>query len=122
MQRTPAPQNHDQLAAHRAEVWNKHTQESLETGARARVARSALNADIFLLKMHYKTELAKPLTDVLESLRDLATDFLPQQDGGRTPEYQTAKDLPIDRTAEAVHKEIELLWVKTIYPSMINDF
>lgn len=113
LKRTPPHPDHDAITARRTELSNRLNQESIETCARARNARSALKADLFLLKMHYKDELAKPLVDTLQILTNLATDFLPTQGGGRTPEYEKVKDLPVDNTVDKVHEEIESLWVNT---------
>lgn len=104
------------------DMWAQHNQESIRIIASARIALSKLNADKSLLKMHYTTELAKPLVDSLDELTELATEFLPTQEGGRTPEYDKVKTLPIDATVEQVHKKIDLLWIDTIYPLGFNDF
>lgn len=96
-----------------AEVLNKDTTERNRIIAQARLTLSTLSADKAFLLMHFQYMLARPLSQAIDDLAELATVFLPDQAGGKTPEYEAVKNLPVDARAAEVHKQIEMLWANT---------
>ncbi len=103
-------QSNDQL--------NEHGRTTVRN---ARQAVSTIHADQLLLKMLYKKEQVQALIQSLDDLTSLADPFLPNQKGGRTPEYAAAKELPVDAKIDAVRMEVESLWTNTIYPAALDE-
>jgi len=120
--RTPKPPGYEEQKAAAAEKWDKLNKESIESAIQTRNARTALNANKFLLKGYYSWDECKELVEILNKFTDMSEQFLSKQGGGRTPEYSTVKELPIDTTAEEAHEAIETLWASTIFPPSIGDY
>ena len=102
-----------------ADLWRVHARESVDMQRSIRNAVSTLNADKLQLEMLFTHKQSECLVDLLDALTRQARTFLTTQKGGRTPEYEKVKDLPVDATIAKVQEQMKLLWVNTAadYPA-----